>query len=435
MTNRTDLLDQLAPLFPPSVPPFEAFQRRRDRKRRNRRIAAGAVGLAIAIALIAVVIATRIDRGRSTSVPGDSPTPKPGPILPSVPFAFASGGDDNGRPVGSIQVYVEDQSGATTQLTQDGSPHANNEPESWSPDGSQLTVQRDSIGGQDLFLVNADGSGETRLTHDREWDGGSQFSPDGTKIAWVKQESHGMRLYVMNADGTGARPISPAGREVGSHDSIGAIFAWSPDGSQLVFSLNRHEKCCAHILDDAQIYVVNVDGSDLHRLTAPGMAGIDADCVTDGAWTVCGRFQGPAWSPDGSKIAVIGITSNSASYEIYLMNADGTDVQQLTGNPGEPHLCSYPVWSPDGSKILVSCRDGTYVVDADGTGITHVAPAGSSGDNWSPDGLQLGITVYGGPHAESYVSVYIMRSDGSGLTRAADDGRNDWGDLLWRSIG
>ncbi len=410
---------------------LEAFHQRRDQKRRNRRIAAGAVGIAIAIALIASVIATSIDRGRSTSVPADSPTPKPGPILPSAPFAFASGGDKDGHPVGSIQVYVEDQSGTTTQLTRDGPPHSDNEPESWSPDGSQLTVQRASIGGQDLFLVNADGSGETRLTHDREWDGESQFSPDGTKIAWVKQEgSHGKRLYVMNADGTDARPISPVGREVGSHDSIGATFAWSPDGSQLVFSLNRHVRCCASILDDAQIFVVNVDGSDLHRLTNPGVGGVDAACITSGSWTTCGRFQGPAWSPDGSRIAVIGITSNSHSYEIYLVNADGTDVQQLTGNTGEPHLCSYPLWSPDGSKILVSCRGGVYVLDADGNGIARVAPADSYGDGWSPDGSQLGLTVYGGPHSESYLSVYIIRSDGSGLTRASDDGRIDRG-MIW----
>ena len=84
-----------------------------------------------------------------------------------------------------------------------------------------------------------------------------------------------------------------------------------------------------------------------------------------------GFDRSPAWSPDGSRIAFESFRDRN--HEIYVMNADGSDVIQLTDNRGFDRS---PAWSPDGSRIAFdSDRDGNdeiYVMNADGSGQTNL---------------------------------------------------------------
>ncbi|GIV01726.1 MAG: hypothetical protein KatS3mg015_0556 [Fimbriimonadales bacterium] len=103
-----------------------------------------------------------------------------------------------------------------------------------------------------------------------------------------------------------------------------------------------------------EIYVMNADGTNQTNLT--NNAAIDS---------------GPVWSADGSKIAFV--SDRDGNDEVYVMNADGTNQTRLTNNPAPSDR--FPVWSPDGSKIaFVSDRDGNveiYVMNADGTSQTR----------------------------------------------------------------
>ncbi len=106
--------------------------------------------------------------------------------------------------------------------------------------------------------------------------------------------------------------------------------------------------------DDIDIYVMNADGSDVRQ-------------VTDEP----GGDSFPAWSPEGTKIAFQRFRGET--FDIYLINADGSGLRQLTSDPATDR---FPAWSPDGSRITFSSdRNGQsdiYVMNTDGSGVARL---------------------------------------------------------------
>ena len=162
-----------------------------------------------------------------------------------------------------------------------------------------------------------------------------------------------------------------------------------------------------------EVYVMNADGTDVVKLT-------DHPALD---------FE-PAWSPDGSKIAFV--SRRTGSDEIYVMNADGSGLTKLTSTTGTDRA---PAWSPDGSKIAwESSRDGNdeiYVMNADGSAETNLTKhfADDSHPAWSPDGSK--IAFHSDRDANKGYEVYVMKPDGTNVVNltnnAADfDARPAW---------
>ena len=153
------------------------------------------------------------------------------------------------------------------------------------------------------------------------------------------------------------------------------------------------------------VYVMNADGSDVTRLT-------DA-----AAWD-----QWPSWSPDGMRIAFH--SDRDESWDIYAMNADGSDVTRLTDDTASD---LGPSWSPDGRRIaFYSDRDGDfeiYVMDADGSGVTRLtdSPEPDWHPSWSPDGGRIAFVS----ERDGDFEIYVMNADGSDVTRLTDDTATD----------
>jgi TolB protein len=205
-----------------------------------------------------------------------------------------------------------------------------------------------------------------------------------------------------------------------------------------------------------QIYVMSPNGSDPVRITFDTASDVDPDISPDGQQILFTSNQtetgnnnifvrdsrgvvrnltnGSAtdewarWSPDGKQI-VFASNRDGGVFEIYLMNADGTDTPtQLTSRPT---LGRYPSWSPNGKQIIFRRGIDIYVINADGTGIpvqltSEVAPSFAQMPAWSPDGRHIVFMSF----REGYCSVFRMTADGNeqiNLTpKDSGDPANKW---------
>jgi hypothetical protein len=182
----------------------------------------------------------------------------------------------------------------------------------WSPDGSKIAFVRANAG---IHVVSRDGTGVRRVTRGVE----PAWSPDGSRIAFAD----GAEIWVANADGTGRRQLTRSG-----HDIVEAQPAWSPDGRRIAFT--RLEENFVFGPIDAQLMVVNADGSGLRKLDTP-RRGLD-----------------PAWSPDGSRIAFAGWLPHrhpvrrTLSTELFTVAVDGSQEAGVTSaRPAEPRTTGF----------------------------------------------------------------------------------------------
>lgn len=169
---------------------------------------------------------------------------------------------------------------------------------------------------------------------------------------------------------------------------------------QIVFYSNRE--------GNADIYIMNVDGSSLVQLT-----------------TSTGADELPVVSPDGQRIVFQ--SARDGNMEIYIMDRDGTNQQRLTFHQAQDQL---PNWSPDGQEIIFSSnRDGNfelYVMDADGNNLRRLTYSARRDGHasWSSDGW---IVFNAGDAADSSTwEIFITRPDGSSEQQLTSNRVNDW---------
>jgi Tol biopolymer transport system component len=196
----------------------------------------------------------------------------------------------------------------------------------------------------DIWVANADGNDARQVTDSGEGiDYSMTWAPDGSQLAFRTTRGRSApgvdpsNIFIIDLKTGEERQLTPPS---------GGIFpAWSPDGTWIAFS-DRHG-----------INLIRPDGSDVRRL------GTDGECSV--------------WSPDGSRIMYCSNAVNRGgsgdNWDIFVINRDGTGRARLTHGPYSEHN---GVWSPDGSRIIFSSdRDGSvdlYRMNADGTQVVQL---------------------------------------------------------------
>ena len=173
---------------------------------------------------------------------------------------------------GKVGIYIMNADGSDqTKLTDN--PAADVKPQ-WSPDGKKISFQTTGHGKMEIYVINSDGSNETRLTNNPAWDGCLSWSPDGKKIAFTSKRDDdpnseifygNSEIYVMNADGSNQTRLT-------NNPSFDMVPCWSPDGKKIAFYSLRNdvppekdERWWYEM--NAEIYVMNADGSEQKNIT------------------------------------------------------------------------------------------------------------------------------------------------------------------------
>jgi Tol biopolymer transport system component len=234
-------------------------------------------------------------------------------------------------------------------------------------------------GGSEIYTMNVDGSGKTKLTSDRTWDSSPTWSPGGKQIAYARGGDTGAPIYAINSDGSGETPIASKGEQP----------AWSPLGDKIAFGSFETNPCANGF---PCLLLMNPDGSGQINLNA---------AISDDAYS-----SSVAWSPDATKIAFmnysLSLPNHSTINALYTVNADGSGQTLLYYDPTISGFPEDPSWSPDGKKIAFGMGSevngvcGIYTVNADGTNLVKMDnPLNCSSSeaerhpSWSADGQEI----------------------------------------------
>lgn len=251
----------------------------------------------------------------------------------------------------------------------------------------------------EIYIMNADGSAETRLTHNKCQDLTPDLSPDGSHLVFISNRDGRVDIYQMNTNGSGVIRLTNTVAE-------DAYPFYSYDGSKIVYSSKQG--------GNWEIYLMDADGSNQTRIT---------NTPENEEW--------PHLSHDLSKI-VYG-TGAFPNFDIYLMNSDGSNPTPFVTLPGGQAL---PKWSPDGNTIahnygffegdFSNWSGDIYLINSDGTSHRKITGTSQKCINespyWSKDGNKL---VFQSNRTGNF-QIYTMDADGSNQVRLTNHQGNDY---------
>lgn len=287
----------------------------------------------------------------------------------------------------------------TVTVQDQGSAYIFGTPGSTAPPPEKIVFSSNRDGNDEIYVMNPDGSGQTRLTDNAASDLHPSFSGDTTRITFSSTRDGNSEIYIMNADGSD--PVRLTNNAANDSQP-----SFSRDGLKIVFRSNRD--------GNDEIYTMNTTGGNVTRLTN--------NAVEDSE---------PSFSPAGNRILFERVEGGNR--DLYTMNAsDGGNLTRLTTVAAADFAANY---SRNGLRIVfASARNGNneiYSMNADGTGQQRLTnnSAADTEPFFSPDGTKIVFETDRDGNAE----LYSMNADGTIQSRlttnSAADSAPDWGGI------
>jgi Tol biopolymer transport system component len=250
-------------------------------------------------------------------------------------------------------------------------------------------------GNRDIYVIDADGRNERRLTTDPVNDFAPDWSPDGARIAWTSARSGHLAVYTMNVDGSDVRQVTPDSLE-------GGFPGWSPDGKQILFS----DALCA-TCTESDLWVVSADGSGLRQITNTPANELAKSWSSDGK-SVLGEFS--KFTPS---------EKHPGSSDVAVWDAATGALTKLTNDDRSKDR--HPDWSAGGRAWVIGAR--RMVAGADPRGEHELQPSDTA--PWSRVGGGAASIEYTLPKA-GHVRVRVYDAAGHEVARPVDE---------WQSAG
>jgi TolB protein len=281
----------------------------------------------------------------------------------------------------------------------------------WSFDGKKIIFQ--SMGGEiradQIFTMNADGSGKKMVSTGKGRTTCSYFLPGGKEVIFASTHGYSpdvppepdrsqgyvwpiypyYAIYRANADGSNLRPLFPKEVGPGKETAYNAEATVSPDGKRIIFTSTKD--------GDLDLYTMNLDGTDVRRVT--NKVGYDGGAYfSPDSKMIVWRANHPETSQEVADYQRL-LKQNlvrPTKMEIWVANADGSNARQVTSN-GKANFAPY--FTPDGKRIIFASnvddergrKFELYLVGIDGNGMERVT-YGDQFDSFpmfSPDGKRL----------------------------------------------
>ncbi|MBV9927212.1 MAG: PD40 domain-containing protein [Acidobacteria bacterium] len=305
----------------------------------------------------------------------------------------------------NISVRNVDGTGVATLLTNSGTAPA------WSPDGTKVAFQSARDGNFEIYVMNSDGTGQTRLTNNSAADTNPYWSPDGGRIAFTSDRSGNANIYSMLPDGSGVSMLT---------DTNGNNASWSAGGDRIAFDSERADPSgvIGVYVAVSNIFVMAADGSNETQITHSS----------------AGAFN-PDWQPLPSQLAFL--STRTGNVEIFTSDAQGGQQTRLTHSPAIGDYSYAQVWSPNGTRLAYASYRGSsygvYVANADGTGETLVTQTQNYTDflRWTPDGNRIAFE----DNRDGIEDIFVVNLDGTGEYRLTNSGLDDIFEWDWSPDG